>query len=251
MKAVIRKIVSIGLFAYLAGTNVPEASSAQLSIVSENFPPYNYSQNGEAKGLSAAVVLAVMDEIDLKVPIQFLPWARSYQMAQEDKNTLIFSIARIPEREELFHWVGEIAPYRTSFYKLKSKTNITVNSLADARRYVTGVSIEDVIYTYLKGKGFVHLDIAGRDILSIRKLASGRLDLVAFDEASFAYRVFSEQLNPADFERVLRLDELTGALYMAFSKDTDISLVEKFKQGLATIKENGVFDTIQSRYLLY
>ena len=247
----IRILLFLGTFTYLSGLYVSQVFAAQLSVVSENFPPYNYSQNGEAKGISAAVVVAVMEEIGTTAPIQFLPWARSYQMAQEDRNTLIFSIARIPEREGLFHWIGEIAPYRTSFYKLKSKSEVSVNSLRDARKYVTGVSIEDVIYTYLKGKGFNHLDIAGRDILSIRKLASGRLDLVAFDEASFAYRVFSERLNPSDFERVLRLDELTGALYMAFSKDTDPSLVERFKEGLNTIKQNGIFDAIQSRYLLY
>lgn len=220
-----------------------------LTIVTENFPPYNYEENGKAKGLSTEVVQAVLKEAGLQCEIFFYPWARAYKLSQIYKNTLIYSIARIPEREDLFHWVGVIAPYKTSLYKLKSNDHIVVNSLADARQFSVGVSLEDVIFTYLKGKNFRKLNIVSNDLFNIRMLTRGRLDLIAYDEASFLHKIQTEGLNPFLFERVYRLEELTGSLYMAFNRDTDPTLVEKFQVALKTIKKKGIYEKIQKRYL--
>jgi hypothetical protein len=72
-----------------------------IMIVTEEFPPYNYSDNGRAQGLSSEVVQAVLAQAGLTAEFLFLPWARAYLTAQNTKNTLIFSIGQIPEREDL------------------------------------------------------------------------------------------------------------------------------------------------------
>ncbi|WP_422375606.1 substrate-binding periplasmic protein [Roseibium sp.] len=226
------------------------ALASDLLIVTEEFPPYNYQEDGKAKGMSVEVVEAVLDEIGEEAEFVFYPWARSYLTAQNRKNTLIFSIGRIPEREDLFDWVGVIAPFNTSFYKLASNGAIEIGTLDDAKHYSVGVSVKDVIYQYLKGQNFTNLKVVGEDILNIRKLAHGRLDLIAFDEASFAHRVAQEELEPLLFRQVYRLEDLSGDLYMAFNKDSDPDLVERFRSGLRTIKENGRYDEILMRYQL-
>ncbi|ASP32037.1 ABC transporter substrate-binding protein [Labrenzia sp. VG12] len=232
----------------LAG--LAQASATDLQIVTEEFPPYNYQTNGEAKGLSVEVMEAVLDEIGEEAEFAFYPWARSYLTAQNRKNTLIFSIGRIPEREDLFEWVGVIAPFNTSFYKLASNGAIQIGTLDEAKQYSVGVSVEDVIYQYLKGQGFTNLEVVGQDVLNIRKLALGRLDLIAFDEASFAHRVVLEELEPTLFQQVYRLEGLSGDLYMAFNKDSNPDLVDRFRSGLQKIKENGRYDEILMRYQL-
>ena len=93
------------------------------------------------KGVSTEVVLAVLKEVNVKAKIELYPWARAYQIATTKKNHLIYSIGRIPERENLFHWVGTIAPYKTSLYKLKIRKDIKIGSLNDAKRYTIGCSI--------------------------------------------------------------------------------------------------------------
>ncbi|WP_420411182.1 substrate-binding periplasmic protein [Roseibium sp.] len=223
-----------------------------LTIVTEEFPPYNYLENGEIKGLSSDVVKAVLGQAGLNARFQFLPWARAYLTAQNRKNTLIFSIGRIPEREELFEWIGVIAPYNTSLYKLANRTDITVKELDDAKGYTIGVSVEDLIYQYLKSKKFTNLEVVGQDVLNIRKLALGRLDLIAFDEASFQHRLVLEEMDPAQFEQVYRLEDISGSLYMALNKDSDPELIKALKQGLETIKETGIYGQILTSYrLLY
>jgi len=221
-----------------------------LMIVTEEFPPYNFTSQGQAAGISVEVVQAVLDETGLEAGFQFLPWARAYLTAQNRPNTLIFSIGRIPEREDLFEWVGPIAPYRTSLYRLAQRTDITVASLDEAKQHLIGVSVEDVIFTYLKGEGFTKLDIVGEDIFNIRKLALGRLDLVAYDEASFQHRLVTEEMDPALFDRVFRLEEISGHLYMAFQKDSDPELVARFRDGLEAVKTNGTYEQILTAYKL-
>lgn len=231
-------------------TLFPSARAADLLIVTEELPPYNYQEDGVAKGLSTEVVEAVLAEAGMEAEIVFYPWARSYLMAQTRKNTLIFSMARIPERENLFEWVGVVCPITTSFFKLASNPDVDVHSLDDARKYVIGVTLENVNHLYLESKGFTNLELESQDLLNMRKLAHGRIDLMPFDEASFLYQVRKDGMDPSLFEAVYHVDDLSKFLYMAFSKSSDPELVERFRTALRTIKENGVYDDILMRYRL-
>ncbi|WP_157738641.1 ABC transporter substrate-binding protein [Labrenzia sp. VG12] len=229
---------------------IGQAFASDLLIVTEELPPYNYEEDGVARGMSTEVVQAVLAETGLEADIVFYPWARSYLMAQTRKNTLIYSMARIPEREDLFEWVGIVCPITTSFFKLASNDKIQINSLDDARAYLIGVTLKNVNHIYLEGKGFTKFELESQDLINMRKLAHGRIDLVPFDEASFYYQVRRDGMDPELFEPVYRLDDLSKFLYMAFSKNSDPDLVEKFKLALTTIQENGVYDGIVARYQL-
>jgi len=246
MKRVI-SISLIALFACLA--TIAAANNPPVRIVTEDFPPYNYQEDAQVKGLSTEIVQAVFNHLRLEAPqFEFYPWARSYYIAQKEPNVLIFSIARIPEREDLFHWVGTIAPYQTSLYKMREDEETQVNSLDDARRYRIGVSQDDVITTYLQSQNVTKLEVVGRDAFNIEKLRYRRLKLIAYDEASFNYIIQQRNITPDAFERVYRLTDLSDQLYMAFSKGTPMSRVREFRAALVEIKTNGTFNTILNKY---
>lgn len=223
--------------------------AGELTIVTEEFPPYNYQRDGQPAGLSTEVVKAVLEEAGLTAEFKFVPWARAYKTAERVPNTLIYSIARIPEREDLFIWVGEIAPYRTSLYKLKKADHVDADSLEKARRYKIGVSVEDVIYTYLKREGF-SLELVGSDQLNIRKLSARRLDIIAYDEASFVYAVRENGFQLGDFQRVVRLEELSGSLFMALNKQSDPELSKRLIAALQRVHEKGIYQQINAEYML-
>ena len=125
---------------------------------------------------------------------------------------------------------------------------IQVNSIEEAKAYQIGVSLNDVTLTYLQRHNFPSLNTVSTDILNIRLLANNRIDLIAYDEASFVQKLGEEGLDASQFERVFRLDELSDQLYMAFSPGSDTELVSAFRDGLKAIKMNGIFDEIQARY---
>ena len=70
------------------------------------------------------------------------------------KNILIYSIGRSPEREKLFKWIDIISPYEVYFYKLKSRKDISIKNLEDAKKYRIGGVNNDIRTQYLLGKGF-------------------------------------------------------------------------------------------------
>ncbi|MEM5527841.1 transporter substrate-binding domain-containing protein [Gammaproteobacteria bacterium AS21] len=239
--------ISLVLFFSLLIANPLKAEP--IRILTEHFPPYNFEVDNQAQGLATEVVQAVLQQLKLDVDIEFYPWARAYELAQTEKNILIYSIARIPERENLFQWVGTIASYKTSLYKLKANKEIKVNTLEQAKQYEIGLSLNDVIVTYLQRHQFPSLKTLSTGLLNIRMLANDRIDLIAYDEASFSYALQEEGVEDALFEKVYTLDELSDQLYMAFSPRSDKALVKAFADALQVIKANGSYEQIQKKYI--
>ena len=220
----------------------------ELKIVTENFPPYNFEVEGKAHGMSSEVVNAMLEHANLKADVEFYPWPRAYRTAQVEPNTLIYSIARIPERETFFEWIGDIAPYRTSFYKLKTNTDLHIHSLDDARAHRIGVSQEDAIKTYLENRGFEQLEVANADQFVVRMLIYGRMELIAYDEASLPFQAKAAGLDLDLIERVFRIEELSEKLYVAMHPQSDPVLVQKLKSSLKAIKQNGTYQAIETQY---
>ncbi|EPJ76874.1 MULTISPECIES: substrate-binding periplasmic protein [Pseudomonas] len=225
-----------------------------LRIVTEELPPYNMTQDGQVTGMSTEVVQAVLKEIGIQASIQPMPWARAYELALNESNVLIYSIARTPAREELFQWVGAIAPTQWYIYSLAERP-IKLNSLDDARGHQIATVNQDVGEQYLIAKGFrigEELQSSTRYEHNYRKLKVDHVELWISNELNALYLT---RQNGEDPEKVLirslPLPALSSqeGLSMAFSRGTPAQTVEKFRSGLETIRRNGVYDAIMRKWL--
>lgn len=108
------------------------AFAQEITIVTENYPPYQYGENSEVKGLNTEIVNSILKELNMEVRIEMYPWAPAYQMVIENKNTLIYKIFRTQVRENLFKWVGTKAPAKLCLFALKEREDIKVETLEDA-----------------------------------------------------------------------------------------------------------------------
>lgn len=106
----IHKLARTLRFGVLACLALRAFAHDEIRIVTEELPPYNMTQDGQITGMSTEVVQAVLKEVGMSAPIQSMPWARAYDIALNSENTLIYSITRTRQRENLFKWVGDIAP---------------------------------------------------------------------------------------------------------------------------------------------
>jgi polar amino acid transport system substrate-binding protein len=52
---------------------------AELTILTEELPPYNYTENGKLTGATTQVVQEIMRRLGIDDPIAVVPWARGYQ----------------------------------------------------------------------------------------------------------------------------------------------------------------------------
>lgn len=117
------------------------ASVDDLTYITEQFPPFNFQQEGKLQGISVDLLEKMLEHMNTTLDrseIQLLPWDQGYRMAMQENNTVIFSTGRLPEREPLFKWVGPISPIKTVLFALKEK-HIQVNSLEDLKAIKIGV----------------------------------------------------------------------------------------------------------------
>ena len=248
-----RLTLALTLVSVLFG--IPAASGAHsVTVVTEELPPYNMTVDGKVTGMSTEVVQAVLDEVGEVARIQSMPWARAYDIALNSENVLIYSIARTPQREELFKWVGVIAPTRWFLFSLPG-TEFKLKSLDDARNYQIATVKQDVGEQYLIDKGFAigrNLQSSNKYEHNYEKLKAGRVDLWISNELNAHYLVRQASGNPDDTAiPQLSLDDLGGAngLCMAFSRNTPDEVVERFRQALARVRADGRYDAIAARWL--
>lgn len=241
--------------ALLASTGYAAVASAHaLTVVTEELPPYNMTLDGKLTGMGTEVVQAVLAEVGEQAHIQSMPWARAYDIALNSENVLIYSIARTPQREALFKWVGVIAPTRWFLFSLPG-THFDLRNLDDARQYQIATVKEDVGEQYLVDKGFVigqNLQSSNKYEHNYEKLKAGRVDLWISNELNAHYLVRQGSDNPDETAvPQLSLDDLGGAdgLCMAFSRNTPDELVERFRKALVRVKADGRYDAIAAKWL--
>lgn len=241
------------VFAALPGNTAFCDGAPQIQVLTEEFPPYSYAEKGEIKGLSTEIVTEVLNNAGLTYEITIYPWARALAMAQSAPNTLIYSIGRNAQRENAFQWVGVIAPSDFYFFALANRSDIVVNSLEDAKKYLIGTTRNDVREQYLISKGFTvdrHLQSVTNQEQNILKLFNRRIDITPLP-ALLAYHLTEKNGHSrAELKKVYHLTEVSSeGYYMAFSNSTPSEIVEKCRTELKKLKDSGKYDKIQQRYL--
>ncbi len=211
---------------------------AEIKIVTEHWYPYNYvDENGEIVGLATKKVKAIFDSLNLSYSIESYPWARSIMLAQKNDNTLIYSIFKTPERKNKFQWICPLLPpVKINLYKLKSRKEIVVSDLSDAKNYVVSINRDDSAHEYLKTQGFVdgkNIDLSSSEEVSTKKLLAKRVDLIMQTEHTMKQRLSSLGFSLDYVEKVAQVDNFNeNNICMAFNLTTDKKLVKLIQKSL-------------------
>lgn len=217
----------------------PAAHADAIRAVTEA-TPYTFLKNGKVAGPATEVV-----ELTLKTAkfpeyqVSLYPWARSYDMALNEPNVLIYLIARTAARESQFKWAGEIMKVQYHLFKLKERGEIVVKDLQDARNYAIGVMRDDVRFQYLHAQGFTKLVISGQSVDNFNMLLNRRVDIVPLNDRDATSLCQETHFNCAKLEKILTLHEISTGLYMAYSKLTPDRVVERTKVAFEKIKAEG------------
>ena len=226
MLAELKHICLIGLLVCLGSA----ANAQNLRVVTENWPPYNFiDKNDQIVGNSTEIVKAVPEKAGFSYSIEVHPWARSYSIAQNDSNVLIYTILRTPFRENLFKWVRPIAPANAySFYRLAARDDLSLKTIEDAKRHRIGVVRNNVIHQTLRQRGFVD----GENIIAVNKQAqiikmlfAHRLNYIILQE-----RTANAEFTDAGFS-IAKVQKsvffINAYSYMAYSNGTSDEIVDR------------------------
>lgn len=231
------------------GISQAAAEEKPLTIITEDWPPYNYEENGDVKGFSTEIVQAILDELDLKHKITVLPGARGEKLLDEGTRVMSFSLFRTPEREERYKWIGPISEEAIYFYKKKGSP-LEITTLEDAKR-VKRVACQHkgLIFNTLQQKGFNNLDTSPLQESVIKKIALGRTDLsVNAPPLGIAYFLKKANL-PADSLEQTPVELLKFPLYIACTKDIPDDEIQQWQAALEKIKASETYTQIYNKYL--
>jgi len=229
------------------------AADPLLKVVTEEFPPYNYTVDGKIAGIATTVVKETLKRSGINYSLRVYPWKRAYEAnALKKKNVLIYSIYKSAEREPLFAaWIGPILPpAAVHFYKLKTRADIQVESLEDAKRYSIGVTRSDYSHELLRKMKFPRLEVTSNALSNAQKFLAGRIDLMPTYELTLAARL--QQLNTPFrvVEKTVPLIPLADSkTFMAVSRGTDPALIAKLKAAFGQIKAEGIAENALQTYL--
>ena len=220
-------------------------------LLTENFPPYNMAINGKnfaqednIDGIAVDVVREMFKRAGVKYSLTLrFPWDRIYKLALEKPGYGVFVTARLPEREQLFKWVGPIGPDDWVLLA-KGDSPLSLASLDEAKQYRIGAYKGDAISEYLTEKGVEH-STSLRDQENARKLATGQIELWATGDP--AGRYLAKQEGISGLKTVLRFN--SAELYLALNKDMPDEIVARLQAALNQMRAEGFVDKTLNSYL--
>jgi len=238
------------ILTFLFLINITSLHAYKIEVVTEKYPPFQWYENEKITGPTTDIVEAMIKKTGTLYTLDIYPWARAYKIALNNENVLIYSITRSKKRENLFKWIGVIASHDTYLWKLKSRKDIVINSLDDAKKYITAGVRKDAKTQYLLDKGFSSkkqvATVHSTDI-AIKLLHSNKVELIVENE-DLSVQVKRLGLDINKFEKVYYLKNFGKDLYAAFSLNTPDEVVEKHKKALQELKATGEFKRITNKY---
>lgn len=216
-----------------------------FKVLTEDDPPRSFKQDGKVTGHDADIVQELLHRLKRIEPIELLPWEKAYQMALQGPDVMLFSVAKTPEREKLFRWVGPIGRSKLQLFTLAGQTPENDISLLKKKSVVSvsGWYTVDV----LKEKGFANVVTTETPEAAIKMVEDKKADLLALPELTAAGTLMREKKALDTLRKVVDLD--STALYVALSPDVPDEAIQKIQGTLDQMQKDGFMARNQEKWI--
>ena len=240
---VVRHLLSACLMTFVASSwslvSFAE-DTVQLQVVTELSPPHQTLVDGEVAGLATDKVKALLQQAGISASFAMYPWARAYNKASSEPNTLIYSIAKSPQREDLFHWLIPVTRYEFGFVSLSERKDIRIDNWQALKNYSLVVQRQDIAHEWLMSIGLTEGEhfITCADIdCSWQLLLNNNVDLIIEtpDLIDGMLRYFHQ---PAGSVKLIKtIPELAITGYLAANQQIDPQLLSQLQQAMAQLSQ--------------
>lgn len=241
---------AIGLVLAVCVLAAPLAARNQsYTILTEEWAPYNYMEQGRLMGFSVEIVQAILRDLRLDSRIRMLPGMRASRRLNTEPRTMFITMLRTPDREREYKWIGPLGDGAIYFYKKKGNP-LSVSSLDEAKEVrMVACRNAGLVRNLLREKGFSNLDTTAPNGESVyRKLLADRCDLGISDAPLGVKRLLREWGLPTDTLVQIPLKIVEAPLYIACSPDIPDAEIAAWQDALDKLKASGVYGSILRRY---
>jgi len=233
-----RVLVLTLLFSLLS---IQSFAEKKIYLTSLEWPPYSGKELAE-QGASVAVAKAAFKAMGYELVVDFYPWSRAVRLAQESdsKYSGYFPEYFSSSIEQDFIFSAPMGSGPLGFVESKADP-VTWSSLNDLKTSSIG-TVQDYVNTekfdQMAANGELQVKPVISDLLNIKKVAAGRVDLAVIDKHVLGYLLRTEDslkgvANKVQFNEKLLEDK---QLFICFKKtDEGKELVKIFNEGLKKI----------------
>jgi polar amino acid transport system substrate-binding protein len=115
------------------------SNADQLRFVTEELPPFHFlDANKKPTGALVDIINALMIRTKLSGRVEFMPFARSFDLALKKQNIFMISLMKSAERQNKFQWVGQIFKSKAFLVGLRSRSDINISNLDEEKSFTVG-----------------------------------------------------------------------------------------------------------------
>lgn len=226
------------------------AKAQKLTIFVDNWPPYNFTRNGNIVGISTDLIEMALQKANIQYEFVVYPFKRALLTVQRTPNTMLYTVARIPQRENMFAWIGPLHPRKLYLYKLKNRTDILIHDVEDIKKHHTAVLSGGSVEQFFISNGFHedNYDLVNKSKQLLKMLFAERVDLIPGDPLDLAHQMKELNYEHSQIEIAFFLAD-EGGYYMVANKETPDKILKKIQESLETVLATGARDQIIQKYM--
>jgi polar amino acid transport system substrate-binding protein len=250
---------AVGIFLTLHVISAHAEQNNPITASTLNYPPYEYQENGQAKGIAVEVIREAMHRVgNYEVKFTFYPWKRAVYMVQNGLSDILFNAGKNQARQEWGYYVDSVL-IQQSYVLFKRRSddfsvepdfnNVQDKSIAVRRAYLYG---SGDFRLALDSQKFMNILYSDSTKQSVDLLLHNRVDMFVGDLLPVLYYINKQGLNDKidivghDGEM---MEVLSWPTYILFSKQrTTPEFVNKVKDAMDSMKQDGSFQKIIDSY---
>ena len=228
------------------------AVATPYRFVTLDYPPYEYEENGQVKGMAVEIIREIFRQMGKEVTIEVYPWARSIEMFQDGEADGIFTFFKTPEREAYTRFSRE--PLITQPISLWVPRHSRIESglpLARLACYTFGVvhmTSYGSLFDGMVRQAVLRTDESYTTESCINNLLLGRFDIWVNNRYGAVYAL--RKAGKADEVRELTPPIQEPASYVGFSRKRKLeALRDEFDRNLAQLRRSDRYQKIIKSYL--
>lgn len=227
-----------------AGT-IPEL----LHGYAHSLPPLSYEEGGRAQGLLVELFLEMAAQLGVNGRVEIQPFLRQQQAAMLGNDGVAFPIVRLPEREDMYLWIGPVVRRRVMLYRLAQRNDLDFKGWARLGSAQVVVNKGTATHRKLVEDFRVpaaQLQLASNYGAAVKMLVAGRADYLAMNELAAAWAV-RQAGQASDVLRPVQELEGDGAYWLAVLP-TARPLAQALQDALDALRRQGRVDALRRQY---
>lgn len=229
------------------------AFAKPIVVLTEHLPPFQIVKQQQSSGAAVEMTKLIFQRAQIPYEMSVMAWSDAYHTALRSDEACLFSTSRLPQRESLFYWVGQLNSLNTSFYRSSSDA-FEINSLEDVKARRVAVIKDDSAHHFLLSQGFeenVNLYVLHTydSLLHLLDRRNRHIDLVLLNKELLEYRL-KDSDTLSRYTEAFKVKELLLYHYLVCNLNTDSNTLEKLKQAYDELDASGQLSAIRAKWKL-